>query len=327
MELRKIQVTGGSSFMVTLPKEWAESVGLRKNDTVGLAPQSDGSMLIVPGDVRRGASCSSVTITVDGDTDGDFLYRRLVGAYIAGHDSIVVECPGGIPSHLASVASAFTQTAIGFEIMEESDDLILIKDLMDPDEVRPIKSVERMKVLVKNMYNDVFDAAGTDGKGQQSLADRDREVDRLYWLVSRQVSLHLKDPSMSRRSGLTPSAVSRCAVVARSIERMGDHVVQLDSNLRAIVSSGDTGFIDRLLPLKSELMDLLRGSVRAWVVSDMGAADRSIVTGRELVRRFDGLLSGGLHGGLHAGLAVGNLRRIAEYSVDICEVAINSAMD
>lgn len=38
MDLRRIQITGGSSFMITLPKDWADSVGLKKNDTVGLQP-------------------------------------------------------------------------------------------------------------------------------------------------------------------------------------------------------------------------------------------------------------------------------------------------
>src|SRR5574344_712902 len=51
VEIRKIQITGGSSFMVTLPKEWASSNGLKKNDPVRLEPQDDGSLIIYAGEV------------------------------------------------------------------------------------------------------------------------------------------------------------------------------------------------------------------------------------------------------------------------------------
>ena len=35
MDIRRIQVTGGSSYMVTLPKDWADKVGVTKNSAAG----------------------------------------------------------------------------------------------------------------------------------------------------------------------------------------------------------------------------------------------------------------------------------------------------
>ena len=32
MDIRKVQVTGGSSYVITLPKEWANSMHIKKND-------------------------------------------------------------------------------------------------------------------------------------------------------------------------------------------------------------------------------------------------------------------------------------------------------
>ena len=74
--------------MITLPKDWADSVGLKKNDTVGLQPQPDGSMVIYPGGEQAAIAGSTKVIDADGLADRDFLYRQLVGAYIAGHDAI-----------------------------------------------------------------------------------------------------------------------------------------------------------------------------------------------------------------------------------------------
>ena len=264
VDLRRIQITGGSSFMITLPKDWADSVGLKKNDTVGLQPQPDGSMVIYPGGEQAAIAGSTKVIDADGITDRDYLYRQLVGAYIAGHDVIelrsegelssmaastassgayiaghdVIELrsEGELSSMAASTASSFTQTAIGLEILEESDNRIVIKDLMDQGEIKPAKSVERMKVLVRNMLNDVLEALEQrDPKLLDGMSDRDREVDRIDWLISRQVNIHQKDITISRRMGMDLCEITRCGSVSRSIERIGDHAVLLASNLKPLV--------------------------------------------------------------------------------------------
>ena len=48
MEIRRIQMTGGSSYIVTLPKEWIKSLNIKKNDQIGLITQSDGTLLVTP---------------------------------------------------------------------------------------------------------------------------------------------------------------------------------------------------------------------------------------------------------------------------------------
>ena len=45
MEIRRVQMTGGASFVVTLPKDWAEGQKIKKNDPVGLIVQPDGTLL------------------------------------------------------------------------------------------------------------------------------------------------------------------------------------------------------------------------------------------------------------------------------------------
>ena len=43
MEIRRVQMTGGASFVVTLPKDWAEQQKIKKNDPVGMTVQPDGT--------------------------------------------------------------------------------------------------------------------------------------------------------------------------------------------------------------------------------------------------------------------------------------------
>ena len=88
--------------MITLPKDWADTVGLKKNDTVGLQPQPDGTLVLYPGGSESTAAVSTKVIDTDSIVDRDFLYRQLVGAYIAGHDIIELRSSGEISSMAAS---------------------------------------------------------------------------------------------------------------------------------------------------------------------------------------------------------------------------------
>ncbi len=318
--------------MVTLPKEWADSVGLKKNDTVGLQPQPDGSMVIYPGGKQAALAGSTKIIDADSITDRDYLYRQLVGAYIAGHDVIELRSERELSSMSANTASSFTQTAIGLEILEESDDRIIIKDLMDQGEIKPSKSVERMKVLVRNMLNDVLDALEKrDATLLDGMSDRDREVDRIDWLISRQVNIHQKDITISRRMGMDLCEITRCGSISRSIERIGDHAVLLASNLKPIVEGKSTVVDQRILSTGREVVTLFTDSVGTWSSKNMDAANKCIERGELLVQRSKEISdldeSVDEKTVMAAELISGSVKRVAEYSMDIAEIAINSVMD
>ena len=48
MEIRRVQLTGRSSYAITLPKEWVKSVNIKKNDPLGVLIHSNGTLLITP---------------------------------------------------------------------------------------------------------------------------------------------------------------------------------------------------------------------------------------------------------------------------------------
>jgi antitoxin component of MazEF toxin-antitoxin module len=48
MEFRKVQRTGGSSYVISLPKEWVQSMNIKKNEPLPIKIQADGSLLILP---------------------------------------------------------------------------------------------------------------------------------------------------------------------------------------------------------------------------------------------------------------------------------------
>ena len=318
--------------MVTLPKEWAETVGIRKNASVGLQPQSDGSLVIYPENSGTVQTQSTKVIDVTDMEDMTLFYRQLIGAYIAGHGTIEIRSDTCIQTAVTSVASNFVQIAIGLEILEEDDTHITIKDLINQDELKPIKSVERMKILVRNMLNDVLNALDRkDPKYLEDMDNRDREVDRLNWLIARQVNIHQKDVTISRRQGVDILTISRCGTVSKTLERIGDHAIVLTNNLRPLIDDDSTNLVDsEIVATGRNVVTLFSESIATWISKDMSAANECIMKGEELVSkaisisRMSENLSG--KGAIAARIIAESVKRIAEYSMDISEMAINAAM-
>src|SRR5438034_10431908 len=48
VELRKLQMTGGASYTVSLPKDWVKEQGLKVGDIVAIMPRSDSSLTLIP---------------------------------------------------------------------------------------------------------------------------------------------------------------------------------------------------------------------------------------------------------------------------------------
>ena len=315
--------------MVTLPKEWADSVGLKKNDAVSLMRQNDGSLIIYPGKEDHSEKRSKKKITVNDDVEENFLYRELVGAYIAGHDTIEITADSSIPGNLAATASAFTQTSIGIEIIEENDKSIVIKDLMDPEEIKPSKSIDRMKVLTRNMLTDILNATEKgDVDVLQTMQNRDREVDRIHWLISRQVNIHQKNIMLSTKTGMNLCEITRCNLVSRCIERIGDHAVLLAKNLKKLLDEGHTIMESTLINTGREIIELFVNSVETWNKKGLIEANGCIEKANELIDssiKTYKTTNGGIESATNVILS--SMRRIAEYSIDISEIAINSAMD
>lgn len=319
--------------MVTLPKDWAESVGIVKNTAVSLQPQPDGSLIIYPEDRVTSSRGSVKVLDASSIHDSAKFYRLLIGTYIAGYGTIEIRSESVLDSMITSIASNFVRIAIGLEILEEDDTHIIIRDLINQDELRPIKSIERMQILVKNMLNDVLDAMDTkDPRHLEDMDNRDREVDRINWLISRQVNIHQKDMTISRRQGMDLPTVTGCVMISKTIERIGDHAIVLSNNLRPLIDDDGTDRLeDEIVAIGRNVVALFSDSVATWIAKDMDAANECIGRGEDLVSKATVIssmsenLSG--KGAIASKTIAESVKRIAEYSMDISEMAINAAME
>jgi phosphate uptake regulator len=133
METRRVQITGGSSYVITLPKEWIRTMNIKKNDQLGINIQSDGTLLL-NSKITQEQLQRIKEFNVSNIQKPTYLLQLLVGAYISGYTSIKITSPSRMPTTVRNVIRSFTQLAIGPEVVEETDTSVTLKDLLNPME-------------------------------------------------------------------------------------------------------------------------------------------------------------------------------------------------
>ena len=328
MEIRRVQMTGGSSYVITLPKEWVKSVNIKKNDQLGLTRQSDGTLLITPTLVEKQIKNEKI-FTVSERTDQKYLLRQLIGAYISGYDSIKITSKERMPSKITASIRNFTQITIGQEVVEETDTSIVIKDLLNPTEMPFNSTIKRMHLVVKSMHEDANNALETGNKKiAEEIVPRDNDVDRLHWLVARQHNIILENLSLAKKMGITIEITSTYYLISRIIERIGDHVVRIAENIINLTDKNlDKQIIDQIKSASELALNIVNKSIGSFFRKDIRASNKNIEETKKIESFCEEINELALKQkgktAISIGYIVESIRRIAEYAEDISETSIN----
>ena len=328
MEIRRVQITGGSSYVITLPKEWIKSNKIKKNDSLALFSKSDGTLLITTKMIEKKNS-KTKEFKVNERINQIALLRQLIGAYIAGYSSIKINSKGRMPSEIGSIVRNFTQITIGQEVVEETDNTILIKDLLKPAEMPFNSTIKRMHLIVKSMHEDAMKALKTSNKKiVEEVMLRDSDVDRLHWLVARQHNIIMQDISLSEKMNITLSMTYAYFLISRIIERMGDHVVRIAKNIKKLTDNKLDDKITQKIQSASDLaLSIFNKSIGSFFRKDIDSSNKSIesVYKLELLCKEINDMSSKYDGStaISIGYIAESIRRIGEYAEDISETAIN----
>ena len=328
MDIRKVQITGGSSFVITLPKEWARSQKLEKNDPLGFIIQPDGTLLLTP-KVEGEQQLRTKEFDASEIKSPTYLMRLLISAYIAGHNTIEIRSKKRMSQKVRTVVRRYTQMTIGQEVVEETDRSITIKDLLNPAEMPPEKTIRRMHIIIRGMHEDVIMALRT---GNKKLAEevqmRDVEVNRLHWLTARQYNLLLRNVALSEKMGITVETATMYYLISRIMERIGDHAVRIGTNVQPLITKRvNPRIIDKIISAGAKALEVFNQSIESFFKGDPKGSNENIEAGKKLEKVYDEINALALkHKGVTAisvGYIAESLRRVGEYSANISENAIN----
>ena len=86
-ETRKIQFTGKSSYIVSLPKQWISELGLKQGDQVRMVRKGSSTLEVFPPKFesrKQKKEDATIEISEDSDIKGDDLENLVIAAWF--HD-------------------------------------------------------------------------------------------------------------------------------------------------------------------------------------------------------------------------------------------------
>lgn len=330
MEGRKLQITGGSTYIVSLPKRWVVAAGLKAGDTVFVDTEADGSVSVRPRPAGKPEPRRKVFEEKPGG-EGEHLLRKLIGAYISGYGLIEIRLKPDDAPLVRRVARRFCRAVIGPEIIEETRNALVLQDLSDPAELSSEKCLRRMYMTVRAMLEDALVALRT---GDEALArdvvQRDQDVDRLYWVVAKQYHLAHAAPLGDGRVD-TWAGIHNHRLIAKLLERIGDHAERMAGVFPAIAPRGlHPKLAGELSAANEAAVAILDQAFRALLTEDLDLANGTIDARVPHAKRVEALYRrvSRRKGEELLALAtiVDSIGRAAGYATDIAEIAINSAM-
>jgi len=327
-EGRKLQLTGGSTYVVSLPKHWVVDAGLKAGDTVFLETEPEGSVSIRPRPAEKPQLRRRI-FEEKGEERRDHLLRKLIGAYIGGFNFVEIRFRPEMGPFVRRVARDFSRMVIGPEVIEETRNSVVIQDLSDTAELSAEKCLRRMHLIVRAMHEDAIEALRTQDEAlARDVAQRDQDVDRLYWMVAKQYNVAHTTGGTANGA---KSELHNYRLIAKLLERIGDHAERIARTYPAFAEG-------RLEPKLIKEMDAARESATAildkaftaLLTADIDAANEAVDDLARHQKLIDGLSH---HVATRKGeellalaAIVDSLARSANYATDIAEIAIDRAV-
>lgn len=327
-ERRRLGTTaGGGTYLVTLPKAWVAALGLKKGDLITLVRL--GSAIVLWQPQEREGEPKRTHLPVQG-LQGKALERALIALYIAGFD--VIEVVGPLSDEQRQIVKETAQRLIG-EILQETDDFVLIQTLRDPQVLSVPQLLEYIYDNAREMLREAFEALLTgDAKRAERVVQRDERVDRFFLRLSRQLYAALQDPLGEVEQGISRVEFFNVHTVARQLERIADHAVKIARTAEALSAE------ERPLPgplakslsaLQADVQELLARVMAAFSALDGQSVHRALEALPAIERQIEAidrtlLGLGDPHLAYHLGIVVDSLGRVKDYAANIAEVALNA---
>lgn len=324
MHRRKVQKTGGSTYFVTLPKQWAENIGIRPGSIVTLMPNDSGTLLLVPDSLSRVNRC---TIELQ-DWDSDRFQREIISRYIVGYDIIEIRRDRIRPEQ-RRLMREIAQGLVGLEILDETQEAVVLQAMVNVRDFPVQRTLSRIFDITNAMLADAVTAfCGHDQELARDVLERDGDIDRLVLLVARQFNLLLRDLLLEEDVGLSRLEFQHYHTVADQLERVADHAGKISDATLALGGKVLDDVASDIDQRARDAVSVLGRAVRAFENRDMDLANEVLGEKESAEQLFQITRRTATEKQPDAApsisIVIDSLLRIREYAFNIAEIALDA---
>ena len=169
---RKVNSVGNGTLTVSLPNTWVKGTSLSKGSEVNVSEDSTGNLIISAAET---VSLPAKDISGKGK---EALLNRLIGSnYKAGYDNLIVTYNS--TSEFKSLSKALEDSCIGFEIVEQNNNKVVIKSITKVSEDEFNSVMKRLFLTLLDISSDLQEViTKKEYEKLETLILRDKYVNR-----------------------------------------------------------------------------------------------------------------------------------------------------
>ena len=330
METRKVQLTGGSTYTISLPKQWAEEHSIEAGRRLYLHPNGDASLVVRAAPPQENET-STTHITVDGDSE-DNLRRTVQALYAVGLDEFTLTVSDEFSTSQRRVATSAATNLVGLEALEETENRIVFRNLLSSTDESVRQSVLQLEYVTIWMHrNAVLAVADADVERAERVIERDDEADRLFGLVHRRFQRVLTSMQEVEQLGFDRPTIFDYYTTARQLERVADHAEKIATLSLRLDGPPAVDSIGELVSLAHQSREIVVDAASVLLGSGTVEQAYTAFTARdELLEAVDSV-DRTLHDNSASdtyllALVLDSVRRTADYGGNIAEAMIQASM-
>jgi phosphate uptake regulator len=266
---RKVQCTGRGSYIISLPKEWVEDIGLKRGSEIAFNIQPDNTLSLVPRKIaeREGKTeadkLKEYVINVDPKEAPESALRMIRALYAIGADIIRIHFKNqkDAPKYKNDTKNFVRDTFLGAEIIDETPDEITLQILIKHSEFGIEKAVRRMAIVALAANRDAI-ASLTDSNPSlvESVTHARNDVNRLGLYIVRQLKYGI-ERNLYRELGFrTPKEFLLYRIAVNDIENIGENALNIMNNISGFRKLID----DETLFIKDPIDEEVHGQLMSY---------------------------------------------------------------
>ena len=335
-QTRKLQITGGSTYIISLPKNWINQNKLEKGNSLLIRQEENGSLTVLLPEIGKSENIEEALIKASPQDDIEAMKRKTVAAYLLGYTIIHIKAKDKqkILSTQRNAIKTFARNMlVGTEIVTDTSTDLTLQVLLSYPELSVPSALRRMSIITSSMHKDAINALkNLDYQLAKDIRATDYEVNRFHLYIIRQLKMAIRNPRIITEIGLLkPQDCLGYRLITKMVERAADHATNIAKNVQVLKKQLNKEFLQNIQEMSNMSISSFETSIESLFRRDYKLAEKVIEKAHTIENlEKSALLSSKktkLEEVANIRLVIESIRRMAEYSMDIAEVVLNMTVD
>ena len=257
---RRVQSTGRGSYIISLPKEWVQDIGLKRGSEIAFNVEPDSSLVLVPRKLKesRGEENKQkeYCVNVDPKEEPQSTLRMIKALYAIGADIIRIHFKSmdDAEKYKTETKNFVRDTFLGSEIIDETQDDITLQILIRHSEFPIEKAVRRMAIVALSANKDAIAALKNRNTALfDGVINAHNDVNRLGLYIVRQLKYGIERNLFRELGFRTPKEFLLFRIAVNDVENIGENALNIINNLGTFQKMIDDGTLFVKEPFDDEI--------------------------------------------------------------------------